>query len=212
MDDTACVTWLEKHLHPEGFRCPRCGAPKAEARRGGHLRRSGLQIGRCKRCRTRYTLYTGTVFAGKQWQPQPAVLFLRGVSQGTSSAQRSRELHLSRPTVLTLRHEVQRNAEAEVPQTPLPDRETETDEVFQDAGEKRRPTPAAGRSAALSSECPPGAWDVLHGPPTDYRHVWMLAFAPMPRRCAPKCSSSPAPRPRLTPMSGSVIRGSSGGI
>ena len=27
LDDEACTEWLEKHLHPDGFRCPHCASP-----------------------------------------------------------------------------------------------------------------------------------------------------------------------------------------
>ena len=49
----------------------------------------------------------------------------------------STELGINYKTILTLRHEIQANAEQLQPDTPLPDDETETDEMFQNAGEKR---------------------------------------------------------------------------
>ena len=49
------------------------------------------------------------------------------------------ELELHYLTVLQLRHALHANAEALQPQTPLPDLETESDEMFQNAGEKRHP-------------------------------------------------------------------------
>ena len=47
------------------------------------------------------------------------------------------ELGLNYVTVLTLRHAAQANAEKAQPDTALPDEHTETDEMFQNAGEKR---------------------------------------------------------------------------
>jgi len=47
------------------------------------------------------------------------------------------ELGLGYQTVLSLRHTIQANAEAEQPEAPLPDTHSETDEMFQNAGEKR---------------------------------------------------------------------------
>jgi len=26
-DDSLCLVWLERHLHPDGFVCPTCGGP-----------------------------------------------------------------------------------------------------------------------------------------------------------------------------------------
>ena len=36
-----------------------------------------------------------------------------------------------------MRHKVHANAESEQPKTPLPDRHSETDEMFQNSGEKK---------------------------------------------------------------------------
>ena len=49
----------------------------------------------------------------------------------------AQELQLNYKTVLDLRHAIQKNAEQQQPDTALPDSETETDEMFQNAGEKR---------------------------------------------------------------------------
>jgi hypothetical protein len=59
---------------------------------------------------------------------------MRGVLQGQSSAQMSRELRLTYKTVLRL----QANAERLQPETPLRDKVAESDELFQNAGEERR--------------------------------------------------------------------------
>jgi hypothetical protein len=62
---------------------------------------------------------------------------MRGICKGESSKELAAELGLNYFTVLTLRHEAQANAEKAQPETPLPDEHTETDEMFQNAGEKR---------------------------------------------------------------------------
>jgi hypothetical protein len=69
------------------------------------------------------------------------------VLQGTPTAQLARELQISRTTALELRHELQANAEQEQPTTRLEDLEVETDEMFQNAGGKRRLARPARRSA-----------------------------------------------------------------
>ena len=63
----------------------------------------------------------------------------------------ARELGLSRPHLLRLRHEIQARALAAADRSPLPDDRTEADEMYQNAGEKRgaahrpaRPSKAAG--------------------------------------------------------------------
>ena len=69
-------------------------------------------------------------------RPSQVVLLLRGVCQGVSSAQLGRELGLSRQTVLSIRRKLQASAEELQPEAALPDAEVETDEMFQNAGEK----------------------------------------------------------------------------
>jgi hypothetical protein len=76
------------------------------------------------------------LFEGSQLTPSQVVLLLRGFVQGQSSEQMARELGLTPKTVLKWPHRVQANAERMQPQTPVPDAETESDEMFQNAGEK----------------------------------------------------------------------------
>ena len=87
-----------------------------------------------------YNLYSGTVFQQTHLTPLQAVLLMRGICKGESSKVLAEELELNYGTVLTLRHEIQLNAEQAQPTTPLADPHTETDEMFQNAGEKRRGT------------------------------------------------------------------------
>lgn len=65
------------------------------------------------------------------------VLLVRGVLKGESAASLARELGLSRTTVTELRHLIQQNAARHQPEIPLKDNVVETDELFQNAGEKR---------------------------------------------------------------------------
>jgi hypothetical protein len=78
------------------------------------------------------------VFQGSQWTPQQVVLLMRGICKGETSRELAAELNLNYKTVLTMRHRVQANAELEQPHTALPDKRSKTDEMFQNAGEKRR--------------------------------------------------------------------------
>jgi hypothetical protein len=65
------------------------------------------------------------------------VLLMRGICKGESSKMLAAELKLNYVTVLTRRHAAQANAEKAQPETPLSDQHTGTDEMFQNAGEKR---------------------------------------------------------------------------
>lgn len=138
MDREACLTWIEGHFHPEGVKCPHCGAGREQARRFRRTRCSALEVYRCRVCKGIYNVYSGTIFEGCAFTPEQTVLFLRAVLQGKPTAQVARELGISRTTATGLRHRLQANAEREQPQDALPDLEVETDEMFQNAGEKRR--------------------------------------------------------------------------
>lgn len=65
------------------------------------------------------------------------VMLMRGICKGESSKVLAAELKQNYVTVLTLRHAAQANADKAQPDTPLSDQRTETDEMFQNAGEKR---------------------------------------------------------------------------
>jgi transposase len=136
LDTDASVAWIEQHFHPDGFGCPHCQAPLTDTRRFRTNRGSGLPVYRCRVCQGVYTLYSRTLFEGCHLLPAQVVLLLRGVFQGQSSAQIARELELTEKTVLKWRHRLQSQAKRIQPTTPLLDRATESDEMFQNAGEK----------------------------------------------------------------------------
>jgi transposase-like protein len=133
------TAWVEKHFHPNGLKCPRCGAGEEHRRIFRHTRQSRLTVYRC-RCGQTYNLYTGTVLEQHHLTPAQVVLLLRGILKGETTAALSRELEIGYEAVLNLRHELQAHAEQLQPQGTLPDTETESDEMFQNAGEKRQTT------------------------------------------------------------------------
>jgi transposase-like protein len=140
LGDQASEKWLLRHLHPNGLRCPACQAGLKQARKFRVARRTQLSDYRCRQCGTVYNLYTGTVFAHKQLRPQQVVMLLRGICKGEPSTTLAEENAMSWRTVHELRRVLQDNCYQMLPQTPLPERDTETDEMFQNAGEKRRKT------------------------------------------------------------------------
>ena len=135
LDD--CKNWIIEHFHPNGFVCPSYGESYEKARIFRRTKKSQLNVYRCNRCQKTFNLYSGTVFQQRHLTPQQVVLFMRGVLKGEPTTVLSSELELNYQTVLNLRHELQKNAQALQPETPLVDLETETDEMFQNAGEKR---------------------------------------------------------------------------
>ena len=137
LDYESSVDWLRQHFHPKGLHCPRCQASVHQARLFRRTQKSSLLVYRCMSCGRAYNLYTGTVLAGCLWTPMQVVLLLRGLCKGETTRELAAELQLTYKTVLTMRHKVQANAEQAQPQTPLPDSHSETDEMFQNAGEKK---------------------------------------------------------------------------
>ncbi|MEW5873201.1 MAG: hypothetical protein AB1894_28335 [Chloroflexota bacterium] len=137
LDYDSSVEWIVQHFHPIGFRCPTCQKPFEQARPFRQTKCSELLVYRCRDCGTAYNLYSGTIFQQTHLTPMQVVLLMRGFCKGESSKVLAAELKVGYKTVLALRHEVQANAEMAQPQTPLPDTCTETDEMFQNAGEKR---------------------------------------------------------------------------
>ena len=137
IDNESATEWLLNHFHPHGLTCPHCEAGVAEARCFRQTTASQLPVYRCLMCGGIYNLYSSTVFQQKQLTPAQVVLLLRGIYHGESSAHLARELGLSRPTVHCLRRAIQANAQVLQPNSPVVDEQTETDEMFQNAGEKK---------------------------------------------------------------------------
>jgi transposase-like protein len=136
-DDSICTIWLERHLHPRGLVCPRCGPSERRVFRAqGHF-----PAYRCRACDGYYTLRTGTVFAKTRQRPATLVLLLRGMAKGEPTACLARELGLSRQQLHTLRQRIQRNLNETAPTTVRRGTAFEADELYQNAGEKRHTAP-----------------------------------------------------------------------
>jgi transposase-like protein len=133
LDDNSCTNWLERHLHPEGLKCPHCGSLERRLfRQQGHF-----PAYRCRLCDGYYTLLTGTVFAKTHQPPATLVLLLRGIAKGEPTAPLARELGLSRKQLHTLRQRIQTNVNVSAPTTVMSGTAFEADELYQNAGEKR---------------------------------------------------------------------------
>ena len=139
IDDERAEEWLLNHFHPEGLFCPHCEASVEEARHFRTTKTSGLKVYRCNKCSGVYNLYSGTVFAHKRFRPAQVVLLLQGLCKGFTTSQLARELDMTRQRVHAIRQVLQASAQLLQPDDVLPDIETETDEMFQNAGEKGEP-------------------------------------------------------------------------
>src|SRR5919112_62761 len=111
LDDSICLLWLERHLHPAGFTCPHCGSLSRRIFRAqGHF-----PAYRCRACEGDYTRLTGTVFANTRQRPATLVLLLRGIAKGEPTARLARELGVSRTQLHTLRQRIQTQVNATAP-------------------------------------------------------------------------------------------------
>ena len=147
LDEEASTAWLERHLHPQGLRCPRCGSKERRI-----ARRSGRFVGyRCLQCDRYHTILTGTSFEKTRQRPSKLVLMLRGIAKGEPTARLARELSISRKQMHTLRHRVQENLYETLPTNVRNDEvQFEADELYQNAGEKKRAASGPRRSTATT--------------------------------------------------------------
>jgi transposase-like protein len=142
MDDSICLIWLERHLHPQGLVCPRCGnAARRLFREQGHF-----PAYRCRACDGYDTLLTGTVFEQTRQRPATLVLLLRGIAKGEPTARLARELGLSRKQLHTLRQRIQTNRNETAPTGVMTGTAFEADELYQNAGEKQHASSRSRRS------------------------------------------------------------------
>jgi len=133
LDDDKCYHHLVGLLHDGSLCCPKC---KSDDKRVHSYQRSPVLTYQCKSCKKFYNIFTDTVFQGTHYPCSIVVMIIRGVSQGVSTSQLSKELHIDYSNLLKLRHQMQHNAYENLPVEPLADEVTETDEMFQNAGEK----------------------------------------------------------------------------
>jgi transposase-like protein len=143
LDDSTCLIWLERYLHPEGFACPYCHRPERRLFR----QQGDFSAYRCRACDSYYTLLTNTVFEKTRQRPATLVLLLRGITKGEPTARLARELGMSRKQLHTLRHRVQANLNATAPTDVMRGTAFEADELYQNAGEKKHAPPRPKRSA-----------------------------------------------------------------
>ena len=133
LDDSICMFWLERHLHPDGFTCPQCGS----ANRRLFRQHKHFPAYRCRDCDGYYTLLTGTALEKTRQSPATLVLLLRGITKGEATARLARELGMSRKQLHTLRQRLQTNLDKTVPTDLMEGTTFEADQIYQNAGEKK---------------------------------------------------------------------------
>jgi transposase-like protein len=163
MDERACYDRLLGLLHPGGLRCPDCGAADGL---GVHRRRRDPVLDyQCAGCGRVFNAFTGTSLHGAKKSCRHLLLVLRGLAQGTTTAQLARELGCDYTHLLGLRHRLQGfAAQAAADQLPLTDAHAEADELYQNAGEKRHAAPRPRRPAAAARQQAAGPRHLGHRP------------------------------------------------
>lgn len=133
-----CYDFLMEILHPDGLKCS-CGHPLPLNQAPHDRSRDPIFDYRCRKCGKVFNIFTGTVWSGTHYTSRLVVLVMRGFTQGIPTLHLAQELNLDRGTLLERRRRVQRWALKHKCTDPLPDDETESDEMFQNAGEKGTP-------------------------------------------------------------------------
>ena len=160
LDEGACYDFLVDALHPAGLRCPICGSRRYTVHRA---HREPVLDYRCG-CGRVFNAWTGTAFQGTQRTAAALVVLVRGIAQGTPTAQLARELGCDRKELLALRYRLQERARIGLDRNPLGDEVVEADEMYQNAGEKRHPARRPRRPAAAARQQPEGPWHLRDGP------------------------------------------------
>ena len=143
LDEQASLAWLERHLHPDGLKCPQCGS--VERRPARHI--GVMTAYRCKQCDHCHSILTGTIFEKTRQPPSKIVLILRGIAKGESTARLARELGIGRARLHEIRRGVQSQLYQRRPTGLLKEKVFEADELYQNAGGKKRPAQGPARSA-----------------------------------------------------------------
>ncbi|MEP7285369.1 MAG: hypothetical protein ABI947_06345 [Chloroflexota bacterium] len=138
MSSQKSYEWLIDYFHPTGMVCPHCGMALGNARWFRVTKSSQVPDYRCRSCDKTYNAYSGTVFEGRRLTAEQVILLVRGVVKGEPAQILANEGGVCRQTVQAIRRQLQANAQFMQPDNPLEgDKQTETAELYQNAGEKK---------------------------------------------------------------------------
>ena len=116
-----CYCALLNVLHPAGLACPRCRSSRNLRVHRRH--REPVIDYQCGECGRVFNAWTGTALQKTHRRPSQLVQLLRGMLQGTSTAQLARDLGCQRSQLLALRRRLQQ-------QFPWLCREPQAPDVF----------------------------------------------------------------------------------
>ena len=135
MSYAECYNFLLSLLHPNGLHCPQ-GHPLVEGQKPHKFRKNGLPCYRCATCGKVFNIFRDTILQGIHYDCIKIVLMLRGFAKGETTQMLSEELNVSYNALLDWRHLLQEFAFENRDVSVLKDKAVESDEVFQNAGEK----------------------------------------------------------------------------
>ena len=138
LDQEKCYGFLLACLHPDGVSCP--NGHRLPADQSPHdQKRSPIVKYRCRDCGAVFNIFTGTLLSGIRHDCCTIVMMLRGFAQGVTTLHLSKELQLEYSSLLQWRHRLQGSAFVHRDISLLADAVQESDEMFQNAGEKSEP-------------------------------------------------------------------------
>ena len=137
-DEKKCYDFLVKLLHPEGLKCPRCKKSVEKSR--VHRRDRAPILYYCCSCGRIYNAFAETEWQGTHYRCSVIISILRGVAQGIPTKHLAEELGIDRSQLLERRHRLQARASTSLPKEVLEGSVFESDEMYQNAGEKRNPS------------------------------------------------------------------------
>lgn len=130
-----CYNFLLSILHPVGLCCPQ-GHLLTEGQKPHKFRKNGLPCYKCHTCGKVFNIFTDTPLEGIHYDCITIVLMLRGFAKGETTSMLSRELNVSYHALLDWRHCLQEFCFENRDVSALKDQEVESDEVFQNSGQK----------------------------------------------------------------------------
>ena len=133
LDEEKCYGHLVEFFHAGQLCCSKCGGKDYRAH---HNQRKPVTQYKCDDCAAYFNVYSGTAFQSTRWSCSKVVMILRGFLKGDSTLSMSKEMGLGYRNLLYLRHELMDNAMDNRELDILPDKATESDEMYQNSGEK----------------------------------------------------------------------------
>jgi hypothetical protein len=163
LDEDACYIKLVERFHAGGVTCPRCrGAATPRCLPMPSRPYGGLPV---RRLRPSLQGLHRDLPAGRSHRRLSQLLMiLRGITQGTPTAQMARELACDRKELLSLRHRLHARAPIYLDRNSLNDDVVEADEMYQNARGKGIPQDGPWQPAAKACQPPEG-----HGTFDGYR-------------------------------------------